>query len=80
MILDEMKLAFQQHRDKEDVFKIGYLKEFLQTHILKQIYELPESKNLYFYGGTAIRFLLGLNRLSEDLDFVCSEVIDFEKL
>ncbi|MDR3169651.1 MAG: nucleotidyl transferase AbiEii/AbiGii toxin family protein [Candidatus Peribacteria bacterium] len=75
-----MLLAREQHKEKEDVFKIGYIKEFLQSHILKQIYELPASKNLYFYGGTAMRFLLGLNRLSEDLDFVCTERVDFEEL
>jgi len=80
MIIDEMIIAFDQHKEKENVFKIGYIKEFLQTYILRQIFELPESKNLYFYGGTAVRFLLGLNRLSEDLDFVCRETVDFEKL
>jgi len=75
-----MLIMFDQHKDKEDVFKIGYIKEFLQTHILKQIFELPDSKNRYFYGGTAMRFLLWLNRLSEDVDFVSTETVDFEKL
>jgi hypothetical protein len=80
MILDEMKRALEQHKGKEDIFKIGYIKEFLQARVLRQIYEFPESKSLYFYGGTAIGFLLGLNRLSEDLDFVSTQVVDFERL
>ena len=37
-------------------------------------------KELLFYGGTAIRFLLWLPRLSEDLDFVWVWFTDFEWL
>jgi hypothetical protein len=80
MIIDEIQLLVDQHKTKEDVFKIGYIKEYLQTIVLKQMYELPEAKHWYFYGGTAIRFLLGLNRLSEDLDFVSTQAVDFEQL
>lgn len=70
MIIDEIKLELKKHKDKENIFKIGYIKEFLQTIILKEIYELSECRDIIFYGWTAIRFLLWLNRLSEDLDFV----------
>ncbi|HRX64252.1 MAG TPA: nucleotidyl transferase AbiEii/AbiGii toxin family protein [Candidatus Absconditabacterales bacterium] len=80
MIIEEIKNEIKRHQGKEDIFKIGYIKEFLQTTIIKEIYELSEAKNLIFYGGTAIRFLFNLNRLSEDLDFVGKGFNDFELL
>jgi predicted nucleotidyltransferase component of viral defense system len=52
----------------------------LQIIILKQIYEYKDSKELIFYGWTALRFLFNLNRLSEDLDFVSKDFNNFEEL
>jgi predicted nucleotidyltransferase component of viral defense system len=80
MIIEDIQNELEKHKDKEDTFKIGYIKEFLQTIILKQIYETPECKELTFYGGTALRFLFGLNRLSEDLDFIGKDFSQFDLL
>jgi hypothetical protein len=80
MIIENIRLELQNHVDKENVIKIWYIKEFLQTIVLKQIYELPMSKNLIFYGWTALRFIFGLNRLSEDLDFIWKWFVEFEEL
>jgi predicted nucleotidyltransferase component of viral defense system len=41
----------------------------LQSLILKIIYDKDYFKNLAFVGGTALRFLYGLRRFSEDIDF-----------
>ena len=49
--------------------KIHITREFLQLLILKIIYDRGYFKNLAFVGGTALRFLYGLRRFSEDLDF-----------
>ena len=49
--------------------KIHITREFLQLLILKIIYDKNYFKNLAFVGGTALRFLYGLRRFSEDLDF-----------
>jgi hypothetical protein len=49
MILDNIKLVLEQYKDKEHIFKIGYLKEYLQAIVLKQIYELEASRDLIFY-------------------------------
>jgi len=57
-----------------------YIKEFLQTYILKEIYENKSSKDFVFYWGTSLRFLFWLNRLSEDLDFVSKDFEDYEIL
>lgn len=49
--------------------KIHTTREFLQLLILKILYDKGHFKNLAFVGGTALRFLYGLRRFSEDLDF-----------
>jgi hypothetical protein len=52
---------------KIDSFSI--YREYLQLLFLKYFYELPTSNQIYFKGGTAIKFLFGSFRFSEDLDF-----------
>jgi predicted nucleotidyltransferase component of viral defense system len=49
--------------------KIHVTREYLQLLILKILYDRGYYKNLAFIGGTALRFLYGLHRFSEDLDF-----------
>ena len=49
--------------------KRAVLREYLQVRILEIIYQERVSKNLFFVGGTALRFLRDLDRFSEDLDF-----------
>lgn len=49
--------------------KLNVLREFLQCLALKYIEEKGYFKNIAFVGGTALRFLYGLRRFSEDLDF-----------
>jgi len=49
--------------------RIHLTREFLQLLILKIIYDKDYFNNLAFVGGTALRFLYGLRRFSEDLDF-----------
>jgi len=45
------------------------LREYLQTIILDSIYKKRGGRQLYFMGGTALRFCYRLPRFSEDLDF-----------
>ncbi|HDS11339.1 MAG TPA: nucleotidyl transferase AbiEii/AbiGii toxin family protein [Candidatus Wirthbacteria bacterium] len=49
--------------------KINLLREYLQTVILYRLSHNKQAKNLYFGGGTALRFFYNLPRFSEDLDF-----------
>jgi len=49
--------------------KTSRLREFLQVLILRDIYTRGFFRNISFVGGTALRFLYGLRRFSEDLDF-----------
>ncbi|MGC8746897.1 MAG: nucleotidyl transferase AbiEii/AbiGii toxin family protein [Candidatus Saccharicenans sp.] len=52
---------------KIDLFTI--YREYLQILFLKYLYRQRESQKIYFKGGTALRFLYGSFRFSEDLDF-----------
>src|SRR3989338_5725909 len=48
------------------------LKEELQFYILNFIYHHPEYNAWIMYGGSALRIIHGLNRMSVDLDFEIS--------
>jgi len=52
---------------KIDSFSV--YREYLQLLFLKYFYDLPKSNQIYFKGGTSIKFLYGSFRFSEDLDF-----------
>jgi predicted nucleotidyltransferase component of viral defense system len=45
------------------------LREYLQLLFLNTLYTQPQSKNVFFKGGTAIHFIYHAPRFSEDLDF-----------
>lgn len=54
-------------RWKIDHFSI--LREYVQTLFLFHLFNLKDSENIYFKGGTALRLLFNSFRFSEDLDF-----------
>lgn len=45
------------------------LREYVQALVLRSLHESEAFRSLLFVGGTALRFLYGLPRFSEDLDF-----------
>jgi len=48
---------------------LNRLREYLQVLVLQSFHESETFRPLAFVGGTALRFLYGLPRFSEDLDF-----------
>lgn len=48
---------------------VNRLREYLQAFVLRSLHECEAFRSLAFVGGTALRFLHGLPRFSEDLDF-----------
>lgn len=54
-------------------------KHYIQTIILHSIYSTITNE-LVFKGGTALSFLHGLNRFSEDLDFTLVKEFEIEKM
>lgn len=51
------------------------LKEVLQFYVLNFIYHHPEYNKWIMYGGSALRIIHGLDRMSVDLDFEISEMV-----
>lgn len=49
--------------------RLNLVREYLQACILRSLQEAGAFAALAFQGGTALRFLYGLRRFSEDLDF-----------
>ena len=49
--------------------KRNVLREYVQAHVLLSLQSERAFERLAFVGGTALRFLYGLRRHSEDLDF-----------
>ncbi|MBI5754199.1 nucleotidyl transferase AbiEii/AbiGii toxin family protein [Candidatus Peregrinibacteria bacterium] len=62
-----------------DVVVINMIKEELQYPVLDFIYKNREYSHLTMYGGTLLRILYGLPRMSEDLDFQTVKKFNFEK-
>ena len=55
--------------------KRNALKEELQFYVLNFIYHHPEYSEWIMYGGSALRIIHGLDRMSVDLDFEVSHAI-----
>ncbi len=81
-VIYKLKTLTDEYKEKgyhEELIK-NLLKEYLQDIILSVIYNDEEFKNLIFYGGTCLRKLYNINRLSEDLDFESHNPIDLNDL
>lgn len=66
-------LALHGHMDAETLRNA--LKEELQFYVLNFIYHHPEYNKWVMYGGSALRIIHGLDRMSVDLDFEVSKRI-----
>lgn len=66
MITEEKikELAVKNHTTELNIHR-----EYAQHLFLSYFYQQPESNKIYFKGGTALKFIYGSPRFSEDLDF-----------
>ncbi len=53
----------------DPVQRLNLLREYVQAFVLRSLHESEAFHRMAFVGGTALRFLHGLPRFSEDLDF-----------
>lgn len=49
--------------------ELNILREYLQHLFLSYFYKRKDSEKVLFKGGTALKFIYGSPRFSEDLDF-----------
>lgn len=52
---------------------IHALREYLQNYLLFLMQKTKMAESVFFVGGTALRFLYGIRRYSEDLDFTAGK-------
>jgi len=64
----DIKQAVANNQNSNNLYIRNVVKEILQNYTLNFIYN-SKYKDLIFTGGTCLRKVYGLNRLSEDLDF-----------
>ena len=69
MIIDMIRRIVEKEGGKHPLFLRTVIKEALQDYILYFVYNNKAYKELIFTGGTALRKIYGLPRLSEDIDF-----------
>jgi predicted nucleotidyltransferase component of viral defense system len=66
LTLDQLK---KYYPDNPSVSLKNMLVEYIQHEILDSLFKQPESRQLSFIGGTALRIVYAGTRFSEDLDF-----------
>jgi len=69
MLIQDLNEIIQKAEGKNQFYIRNLVKEEIQNYILNFVYQDPEYQNLIFTGGTCLKKLYGLDRLSEDLDF-----------
>ena len=69
MIEERLSEIIAANPDLDPLVLRTKLKEALQEYVLGFVYNHPTYRAFLFTGGTCLRFLYGLPRLSEDLDF-----------
>lgn len=62
---DQIKLFATKYQTSE----LNVKRDYLQHLFLSYFYQLPQTKDIYFKGGTALRIVYHSARFSEDLDF-----------
>lgn len=69
MILDTLQYILDTQTSQNKLFIRTTLKESLQDFVLQFVYNHKTYKRFIFTGGTCLRKIYGLPRLSEDVDF-----------
>lgn len=74
-ISDELKLTGKS----EDII-VNILKQELQYYILDFVYNHSKYSSFVMYGGTLLRIVYRLSRMSEDLDFQTNQQVNLEEV
>ena len=65
---------YPPHIAENATFQKHILKEYVELLVLEWIMRSEYAKKLVFIGGTCLRLVFGIDRLSEDLDFDCKDL------
>jgi len=67
---DYIKSIIDKKADNDT--NLNHVREYIQSYFLYTIYRKKYYQNMVFTGDTALRFIYGIRRFSEDLDFSLS--------
>ena len=62
-------ITLKQLSDQKQIDQFTLLREILQISFLNEMFSFPETKDVYFKGGTCLKLIYQSNRFSGDLDF-----------
>lgn len=79
MIFNNLKNIIENSKNYNPAYARILLKDRLQDYVLNFVYNNALYKNLIFTGGTCLRKIYGLSRLSEDLDFDYQQNFNIDK-
>lgn len=79
MILDELKRLLTETKPTGAAGTAVRIKDRLQDYILNFVYNHRKYKQLIFTGGTCLRKVYGLPRLSEDVDFDFTDEFEIDE-
>lgn len=72
--------SLKEFTKKYQTIEKNVVREYIQHLFLSSLYKLPEAEKLLFKGGTALRFIYGSPRFSEDLDFSAEGIYRYETI
>lgn len=72
--IDSIRLFYPPVIAQNKAFDRMILMEYIQCQTLEYLSRQPEAAKMAFIGGTCLRLVHGINRLSEDLDFECKNL------
>lgn len=67
IMIDSITLKYLSDQKQIDQFTL--LREILQILFLNEMFSIPETKDVFFKGGTCLKLIYQSNRFSADLDF-----------
>jgi len=70
--------ALKEFTKKSQTIEKNIVREYIQHLFLSSLYKLPGAEKLLFKGGTALRFIYGSPRFSEDLDFTGERIYHYQ--
>jgi predicted nucleotidyltransferase component of viral defense system len=78
-LTDSVKDIIDNYSGDNPLYLRNLIKEQLQSYVLNFVYSSSDYNQLIFTGGTCLRKVYGLNRLSEDLDFDYVDQFEIEE-
>lgn len=72
--------SLREFTKKFQTIEKNIVREYIQHLFLSSLYRLAKAEKLLFKGGTALRFIYGSPRFSEDIDFTGENIYHYQTI